>query len=73
LVRYMLQLTPDEQRRLLATAPVAPPAAAPPAQKAQIRSKSRGGETTFNRSRRAKRPALAENGSVRIFSRPAAM
>jgi hypothetical protein len=72
LVRYMLQLTPDEQRRLLATAPVAPPAAAPPAQKAQIRSK-RNGETAFNRPRRAKRPALAENGSVRVFSRPAGM
>ena len=73
LVRYMLLLTPDEQRRLLATAPVAPPAAAPPAQKAQMRSKRRGGETTFNKPRRAKRPALAENRSVRKFSRPAAM
>ena len=73
LVRYMLLLTPDEQRRLLATAPVAPTAASPPAQKAQIRSRSRGGETTFNRPRRAKRPALAKNRSVRKFSRPAAM
>ncbi|HEY6229931.1 MAG TPA: c-type cytochrome [Pyrinomonadaceae bacterium] len=74
LVRYMLQMTPDEQRRLLATAPVAPAAAAsPPAQKAQIRSKSSGGETTFNRWRRAKRPALAENRSARSVSRPAAM
>jgi hypothetical protein len=73
LVRYMLLLTPDEQRRLLATAPVAPPAAAPPAQKAQISSKSRSGETTFNRPRRAKRRALAEDRSLRKFSRPAAM
>ena len=76
LVRYMLLLTPDEQRRLLATAPVAPPAAkaaTPPAQKAQIRSKSRNGETTSNRTRRAKRPALVENRSARSFSRPVGM
>jgi cytochrome c2 len=69
LVRYMMLMTPDEQRRLLATAPVAPPAAAP-AQKAQIRSKNRGSETSANRSRRAKRPALAENKSVRTNARP---
>ncbi|HEV7472502.1 MAG TPA: hypothetical protein VGN90_00540 [Pyrinomonadaceae bacterium] len=69
LVRYMMLMTPDEQRRLLATAPLAPPAASP-AQKAQIRSKSRGVETGWNRSRRAKRPALAENKSVRTTARP---
>jgi len=76
LVRYMLLLTPDEQRRLLATAPVAPPtakAATPPAQKAQLRSKARNGETTSNRTRRAKRPALVENRSARSFSRPVGM
>jgi cytochrome c2 len=69
LVRYMMLMTPDEQRRLLATAPVAPPAT-PPAQKAQIRSKTRGTETSLNRSRRAKRPALAENKSARTSPRP---
>jgi hypothetical protein len=73
LVRYMMLLTPDEQRRLLATAPVAPAPAAAPAQKAQIRSKSRGGETTLNRSRRARRPTLVENRSVRTIARPAGM
>ena len=76
LVRYMLLLTPDEQRRLLATAPVAPPTAkatAPPAQKAQVRSKGRNGETTLNRPRRAKRPALVDNRSVRTAARPAGM
>ena len=73
LVRYMMLLTPDEQRRLLATAPVAPPAVAPPAQKAQIRSKSRGGETSLNRTRRAKRPTLVENRSARIIARPAGL
>jgi cytochrome c551/c552 len=72
LVRYMLLLTPDEQRRLLATAPVAPPAAAP-AQKAQIRSNGKGGETTLNRSRRAKRPAIVQNRSARAIARPAGM
>src|SRR5687768_11369368 len=59
LVRYMLLMTPDEQRRLLATAPVAPPAATPPAQGARNRVKNRGGETSLNRTRRAKRTALA--------------
>ncbi|MEP6819564.1 MAG: hypothetical protein ABJA18_08525 [bacterium] len=76
LVRYMLLLTPDEQRRLLATAPVSPPTAratAPPAQKAQVRSKGRNGETTFNRPRRAKRPALVENRGVRTAARPVGM
>ena len=73
LVRYMLLLTPDEQRRLLATAPVAPPPAAPPAQKAQIRSKGRNGETTFNRLRRARRPALVENRGMRNIARPVGM
>jgi cytochrome c2 len=73
LVRYMMLLTPDEQRRLLATAPVAPAPAAAPAQKAQIKSKSRGGETTLNRSRRVRRPTLVENRSVRTIARPAGM
>jgi cytochrome c551/c552 len=72
LVRYMMLLTPDEQRRLLATAPVAPPAAQP-AQKAQIKSKSKGGETTFNRARRAKRPTLAARQSSKTNTRPAGM
>lgn len=72
LVRYMMLLTPDEQRRLLATAPVAPPTA-PPAQKAQIRSKSRSGETTWNRIRRGKRPTLAKNRGVRTITRPVGM
>jgi hypothetical protein len=73
LVRYMMLLTPDEQRRLLATAPVAPAPAATPAQKAQIRSKNKGGETTLNRSRRARRPALVDNRSLRTAARPAGM
>jgi cytochrome c551/c552 len=75
LVRYMLLLTPDEQQRLLATAPAAPTAAAapPPAQKAQTKSRSTGRETTFNRPRRAKRPSLVENRSLRNLARPAGM
>ncbi|MGH9930267.1 MAG: hypothetical protein ACREA9_13725, partial [Pyrinomonadaceae bacterium] len=73
LVRYMMLMNPDEQRRLLATAPVAPPAAPPPAHKAQIRSKSRDRETTLNKTRRAKRPTLVENRSVKTIARPAGM
>lgn len=73
LVRYMLLLTPDEQRRLLGTAPVAPAPAAPPAQKAQNKVKSRGGEATLNRTRRAKRSTLAGSGSPRSSARPAGM
>jgi hypothetical protein len=72
LVRYMMLLTPDEQRRLLATAPVAPPAVQP-AQKAQIRSKSRGGDTALNKARRLKRATLAARPSLKINTRPAGM
>ena len=72
LVRYMMLMTPDEQRRLLATAPVAPPAT-PPAQKAQARGKRKGGETAANRARRAKRQTLAAIPSVRLNARPAGM
>jgi hypothetical protein len=72
LVRYMMLMTPDEQRRLLATAPVAPPAQ-PPAQKAQIKDKRRGGETAANRARRAKRQTLAGIVNRRSNARPAGM
>ncbi|HWN12089.1 MAG TPA: c-type cytochrome [Pyrinomonadaceae bacterium] len=61
LVRYMLLLTPEEQRRLLATSPVAPPAAgAPTAQK-------RGGiakPSTSARSERKGRRGTVLAGSV---------
>ncbi len=70
LVRYMMLLTPDEQRRLLATAPVAP---APAAQSAQTKSKSKGTETAANRSRRARRGSLATGRSLRSTARPAGM
>jgi cytochrome c2 len=81
LVRYMLQMTPDEQRRLLATAPVAPPAAKPPAQNARLTTKGRHGEITFNRTRRGRRPSIAANAGgtpavpviVPRFTRPAGM
>ncbi|MFN2515694.1 MAG: c-type cytochrome [Pyrinomonadaceae bacterium] len=73
LVRYMLLLTPDEQRRLLATAPVAPAAAAQPAQKAHNNSKSKGGEAAWNRTRRAKRPTIALSRGVKRNARPPGM
>jgi hypothetical protein len=78
LVRYMLQLTPDEQRRLLATAPIATPAASPPAQSARMKSGGHRGEVTFNRLRRVRRPAIAKNVAAKNvvaakFARPAGM
>jgi cytochrome c551/c552 len=73
LVRYMLLMTPDEQRRLLATAPVAPATPAQPAEKAQNNSKRKGGEVGFNRWKRAKRATLARNSDPRPDSRPPGM
>ncbi len=73
LVRYMLLLTPEEQRRLLATTPVAPAAAAPQAQKAQHSSKGKSGDSALNKMRRAKRPTLAWSRSVKSSARPPGM
>jgi cytochrome c2 len=82
LVRYMLQMTPDEQRRLLATAPVATPAATPPTQSARLKAKGRRGEITFNKARRGRRPSIAAANAggtpavpviVPRFTRPAGM
>lgn len=73
LVRYMFLMTPDEQRRLLATAPAAPAAAAQPAQKAQNKFKRKGGETALHKLRRAKRSPVAFNGSVRTNPRAPGM
>ncbi|MDQ6654176.1 MAG: hypothetical protein M3Y84_15725, partial [Acidobacteriota bacterium] len=73
LVRYMLLLTPDEQRRLLATAPVAPAASTPPAQKAHHNAKSKNGESALIRTRRGKRPTVAWSQSARSSARPPGM
>ena len=73
LVRYMFLMTPDEQRRLLATAPVAPTASAPPAQKAQNRLKHKGRQTAFSRTRHAKRPSVAWSQTVRTTARAPGM
>jgi cytochrome c2 len=73
LVRYMMLLTPDEQRRLLATAPAAPATAAQPAQKAQNKAKNKGGVTTSNRTRRAKQPTVAAVRNLKTNARPAGM
>ena len=71
LVRYMFMMTPDEQRQLLATSPVAPPAAA--AQKAEnhVRTKRRAIGLHHKRSR--KRISLAWNQAVRSSSRAPGM
>ena len=47
LVRYMLLMTPDEQRRLLATAPVAPAPRPRPRKEREINRDRRGGETAI--------------------------
>src|SRR4030095_4325267 len=73
LVRYMMLLTPDEQRRLLATAPAAPATTTTPAQKAQNKVKSKGAQTTLNRTRRARKPAEAALRNMRPSARPAGM
>jgi cytochrome c551/c552 len=73
LVRYMMLMTPDEQRRLLATAPAAPATGAQPAQKAQNKVKNKGAETTANRARRAKRPTVAAVTNMQITARPVGM
>ncbi|MEP6742086.1 MAG: c-type cytochrome, partial [bacterium] len=73
LVRYMFLMTPDEQRRLLATAPVAPAASTQPAQKAQNKFKRPGGETALHKLRRLRRSPLAWNPSIRVNARAPGM
>ncbi len=69
LVRYMFLMTPDEQQRLLATAPV-PATAGPPAQqKAETRSKSKRQETGFNRSPNNGRKSSARTTSKVVSAR----
>jgi cytochrome c2 len=55
LVRYMFLMTPDEQRRLLATSPAPPATPAPQTEKAQGGSKASGRETGLNRIYQKKR------------------
>src|SRR5687767_7183902 len=52
LVRYMLLMTPDEQRRLSATSPAAPVANAPPQATGSNRSPARNGRNKTNAARR---------------------
>jgi cytochrome c551/c552 len=70
LVRYMLQLSPDEQRRLLATTPVAPAAAATSAQQTGKTSGTLPGrQTGANRVRKKKQAnAVARSGPHRTRS-----
>src|ERR1051325_8669530 len=68
LVRYMFLMTPDEQRRLLATAPAAPTTAAP-AQSTQNKPNRKNGETAWRKSRRSKRSTLALLGRGRTNTR----
>ena len=63
LVRYMLQLTPEEQRRLLATAPVAPAAAPSPT--------ARNSAGRKNPDTSAKRRSRSRRGTVLALMNPA--
>jgi hypothetical protein len=63
LVRYMLLMTPDEQARLLSTAPVTPAATAPA--QARVRRPTNRGATTARRNQTRRRG----NGVARV--RPA--
>jgi hypothetical protein len=68
LVRYMLLLTPEEQRRLLATGPAQPPAANAAQTQGSLHKKVR--ETTAKRFRKNKRGApLARSATVRANKR----
>jgi cytochrome c551/c552 len=63
LVRYMFMMTPDEQRQLLATSPVAPAAA--PAQKAENHARARRRIVGFQHQRVSERTSLGWNQAVR--------
>jgi len=67
LVRYMFMMTPEEQRQLLATAPVAPAAA--PAQKAEHHAKARRRIMVFHHNRVSQRTSLGWNQAVRSTTR----
>jgi len=71
LVRYMFMMTPDEQRQLLATAPVAPAAAQ--AQKAENHAKTRRRTVGFHHKRVSQRTSLGWNQAVRSTMRSPGM
>ena len=66
LVRYMLLMTPEEQRRLSSTAPAAPVANAPPQTTGSIRSPARKNR---NKTNAARRRAPRRGNVVARFSR----
>jgi cytochrome c2 len=66
LVRYMLLLTPDEQRRLLATAPVQPPARPPSQAQGFLRRK---GNNSLVRMSRRRGSTVARTAPARNSSR----
>jgi cytochrome c2 len=71
LVRYMFLMTPDEQRRLLATSPAPPAATAAQNQKAQAGSQKSGREVGANRRRQNRRGGtLARGGEPSANARP---
>jgi hypothetical protein len=75
LVRYMLLLTPDEQRQLLATAPVKPAAAAAPQAQGSLRSlRGKTIDTAAQRLRNKRRgTAVARSTTARSNPRPPGM
>jgi hypothetical protein len=69
LVRYMFMMTPDEQRQLLATSPVAPAAGAAPAQKAENHAKARRRTEGHHHKHVSRRTSLTWNQAVRSSTR----
>ena len=69
LVRYMFMLTPDEQRRLLATAPVALPSVPASAQKAANHVRATRRVSGHNHAISSKRKSLAWNSAARSITR----
>jgi cytochrome c2 len=75
LVRYMLLMTPDEQRQLLATAPVKPAAATTPQAQGSLRpSRGKTRDTAAQRLRNKRRgTAVARAAAARSNIRPPGM
>jgi hypothetical protein len=75
LVRYMLLMTPDEQRQLLATAPVKPAASTTPQAQGSLRpSRGKTRDTAAQRLRNKRRgTAVARAAAARSNIRPPGM
>jgi len=69
LVRYMFLMSPDEQRQLLATAPVTPPAGTTSAQKTENHARAKRPVNRFDHRRTGRRASLTWSQTVRSTAR----